>query len=72
MDNRGRALRTFRIYEMARQKAGVTDYAVAQDAKVSSSCICDWRHGRYTPKADKLYRISKSLGIPFDAFMEGE
>ena len=67
MDNR--AMATFNVYVQARDKAGYTDYAVAKKAGIRQSSISDWKHGRYTPKADKLYKIAEILEIPFDMFM---
>jgi transcriptional regulator with XRE-family HTH domain len=65
-----RAKITFAIYERARQAAGLTDYAVCKATGVKASCICDWKHGRYTPKHDKLLKISKLLQIPVSIFDE--
>lgn len=67
---RTRALKTYALYERARQAAGLTDYAVCKATGVTASCVCDWKHGRYIPKHDKLLKISKLLQIPVSIFDE--
>lgn len=69
MTSKERALVTYGLYEKARSQAGLSDYKVALMTNINPMCISDWKHGKYTPKADKLFKISKLLGIPFADFM---
>lgn len=47
-----------------------TIYSVSKSTGVPSSVIYDWKKGRCTPKADKLYAIAKYFGVPMEYFME--
>ena len=71
MTTKERAHKTFAIYEKARIKNGVTDYHVAKATGIRASTICDWKHGRTTPKIDKLVKIAAVLGIPVEVFFVG-
>ena len=65
-----RALKTAAVYEQARQEKGLKDIQVARQAGVTTSLICDWKKGRYTPKIDKLQRVAKALDIPVTCFLD--
>lgn len=50
------------MYEVFATKAkekGVNAYQVAKATGLSHSMFSDWKHGRYTPKADKLIKLAK-------------
>ena len=67
-----KALRTYAIYEKARDSAKQTDYGISKLTGMRPSTISDWKHGRYTPKHDKLIAISKALNFPVELFYEVE
>ena len=58
--------------ERLMQEKGVKASDVAKAIGISSSVFTDWKKGRYTPKADKLYAISKYFGVPMDFFFDEE
>lgn len=65
-----KALATYSIYERERDRKGVKDVHIARLTGMRPSTISDWKHGRYTPKLDKLIAISKALKIPVQTFLE--
>lgn len=62
----------YKKYADLRDKAGVTDYEVAKRTGVSSVTLTNWKHGRYTPKFDKLLAIAKYFGVSVEYFAEDE
>lgn len=56
--------------ERLMQEKGVKASDVAKAVGISSSVFTDWKKGRYTPKADKLYAISKYFGVPMEYFFD--
>jgi len=48
-------------YEKIRQKRGVSDYKVAEDAGISRSTISEWKTGIHTPSLENLKKIAKAL-----------
>ena len=50
---------------------GLTASEVARKSGISTTTISDWKHGRSTPKHDKLAKIAKALGVPVD-YLNGE
>lgn len=70
MTTRERAMRTYAIYAMARDRAELSDFKVSQMTGCRAPMLCDWKYGRYTPKHDKLVKIANLLGIPVSAFDE--
>lgn len=63
-----RADATYRIYSEARDRLGLTDYAVAKKIGCRPSTISDWKRGVYTPKFDKLMKIAAAVEIPAESF----
>lgn len=66
MTSRERALATYAIYARARDARKMTDYTVAMQAGFGNSTICDWKHGKYTPKVEKLIAIAQVLNVPIE------
>lgn len=56
-------------YAVFRDKAGVTDYAVAKGIGAGKSTFYDWKQGKYTPKIDKLLKIAEFLKVPISEFL---
>lgn len=56
--------------ERLMQEKGVKASDVAKAVGISSSVFTDWKKGRYTPKADKLYSIARYFGVPMEYFFE--
>lgn len=43
---------------------------VAKATGISSSVFTDWKKGRYTPKADKLYALAQYFDVPMEYFFD--
>lgn len=56
--------------ERLMQEKGVKASDVAKAIGISSSVFTDWKKGRYTPKADKLYAIAQYFGVPMEYFFD--
>lgn len=50
---------------------GLTASEVARKSGISTTTISDWKHGRSTPKHDKLAKIAKALEVSVD-YLNGE
>lgn len=48
-------------FEKAIREKGVTPYKLAKDVGISNVTLTQWKHGRYTPKFDKLKKIADYL-----------
>lgn len=46
----------------------VTAYKVAQATGISTTTLTNWKHGKYTPKADKLKLIAEYFNVPESYF----
>lgn len=60
------------IVEKLMEEKGVKASDVARETGIPSSVFTDWKKGRYTPKADKLYLIAKYFGVPMEIFFDKE
>lgn len=60
----------YEVLERLMKEKGVKASEVAKDTGIPSSVFTDWKKGRYTPKADKLYVLAKYFGVPMETFFE--
>lgn len=58
--------------EKLMQEKGVKVADVAKATGISSSVFTDWKKGRYTPKADKLYALAQYFDVPMEYFFEDD
>lgn len=58
--------------ERLMQEKGVRASDVAKAIGISSSVFTDWKKGRYTPKADKIYALAKYFDVPMEYFFDPE
>lgn len=49
-----------------------TAYRVAKETGISNSSFSDWKHGRSSPKPDKLRLLAEHFGVPVEELMGGE
>ena len=56
----------YKKYEALRDKAGLTDYAVAQATGIPAQTISAWKNDLYTPKVDKLQKIARYFGVSIE------
>ena len=50
-------------------ETGKMAYQVAKDTGVSAATLSSWKHGRYSPKVDKLKKLADYFGVPIDYFL---
>lgn len=62
----------YEVLEKLMKEKGVKASDVAKETGIPSSVFTDWKKGRYTPKADKLYVLAKYFGVPMEVFFEPE
>lgn len=60
----------YEVLERLMKEKGVKASEVAKETNIPSSVFTDWKKGRYTPKADKLYILAKYFGVPMETFFE--
>lgn len=60
----------YEVIERLMKEKGVKASEVAKDTGIPSSVFTDWKKGRYTPKADKLYVLAKYFDVPMEIFFE--
>lgn len=58
-------------YEEARKRKGLTNAAVSKATGIPQPTLSDWKHGRYTPKRDKLIKIAELLEVPVEFLADG-
>lgn len=51
-------------------KHNKTAYQVSKDTGISTVTLSNWKHGRYTPKVDKLKILSDYFGVQIEYFLE--
>lgn len=56
--------------ERLMNEKGVKAADVAKAVGISSSVFTDWKKGRYTPKADKLYALAEYFDVPMEYFFD--
>lgn len=61
-----------RVIRKAREKAGMTQYQVADSVGVSRAYFADVERGRYTPSLKLLSRIGKLLDIDLNFLKEND
>lgn len=59
-------------FRLLLQKNNVTSYRVAADTGISQGTLSDWKHGKTTPKADKLKKIADYFGVTVDYLISNE
>ena len=57
-------------FEKIINKHGITSYKVSKDTGVSQVTLSDWKHGKYTPKIDKIKKIANYLGVKVEELLD--
>ena len=60
----------YKKYVELRDKAGVSDYKVANDTGIPKSTFSEWKRGTYTPKIGKLKILADYFDVTVDYFLE--
>lgn len=60
----------YKKYASLRDEAGYTDYEVSKQTGISTATLTNWKYGRYTPKADKLFLLAKLFGVSIEYFLD--
>ena len=56
-------------YAELRDKWQVSDYEVSKNTGIATSTLSNWKHGKYTPKLDKIQALAKYFGVPIEYFI---
>ena len=67
-----KARKSYAVYEAKRNALGLRNAQVARIAGVSYSCLCDWKHGTYTPKFENMQKIAAAVETTVGEIMEGQ
>ena len=43
---------------------------LAKETGINQSVFSHWKHGKYTPKIDKIHRICDYFGVPLTYFYD--
>lgn len=62
----------YEIYAALRDARGMSDYQVAKETGIATATMSAWKHGRYTPKIEKLLKIAKLFGVTIDDLLAPE
>ena len=54
---------TYSEYVRFRDRKGLKDSDVARMTGIPPATFSEWKHGRYTPKYEKMTKIEQALGI---------
>ena len=54
------------------EEKGITAYRLAVDLGFPQSTVSEWLSGAYLPKADKLLKIARYLGVPVEELIQEE
>lgn len=53
-------------YAKLRDERHMTDYRVAKETGISTATLTQWKHGRSTPKVDKMLKIANLFGVKLE------
>lgn len=53
-------------YAKLRDERHMTDYRVAKETGISTVTFTNWKHGRSTPKVDKMLKIANLFGVKLE------
>lgn len=58
----------YKKFERLLHEQNITAYRVAKDTGISSNCFSAWKHGKTTPKFDKIVKIANYFNVPLEYF----
>lgn len=61
---------SYEVYARLRDEKGLSDFFVSKEVGIPAASISDWKSGKSSPKADKLYSLAKFFGVPMEMFMK--
>lgn len=59
-------------YEKMCMARNLSNYQISQKTGISQATLSGWKHGNFTPKADKLQLIADCLHVSIDYLMTGK
>lgn len=62
----------YQNYEKIRNEKGLKDVDVARGTGISRAMFSEWKHGKFTPKIDKIRQIAEFLDVPIDYIVTGD
>lgn len=57
-------------FEKLLKKNKVTAYRVSKETGIPTATLTAWKHGKYTPKADKLLKIANYFNVPLETLLK--
>lgn len=57
-------------FEKLCKKNKVSAYRVSKDTGIPQTAFSDWRHGRSTPKLNKLVKLAEYFDVPLEYFVK--
>ena len=60
---------SYEVYCQLRDARGLTNNSVSRGTGIPPACMSDWKHGKASPKPEKLYAIAQFFGVPMEKFM---
>ncbi len=62
------SITTYHKYDDLLKKSGKSTYEVCKATGLNASMLSHWKHGLYTPKADKLAVLADYFGVELSYF----
>lgn len=56
-------------FEKLLKEQGVNANQVSKATGISTATLTSWKQGKYTPKVDKLAKITNFFGLPISYFL---
>lgn len=56
-------------FEKLLKERGVNASQVSKATGISTATLTSWKQGKYTPKVDKLTKITNFFGLPISYFL---
>ena len=55
-------------FEKLMKEKGVNASQVSRETGIGQVTFSEWKHGKYTPKMDKLMKLAEYFGVPLEYF----
>lgn len=62
----------YEIYQKLLDEKGVKNSDVSRATGISNMTLSDWKHGKSTPKQDKMRKIADYFNVPIEYLIYGD
>lgn len=62
----------YEIFDQLCKEKGVKAIEVCRETGVDPSTISSWKHGKYTPKQDKMQKLADYFGVSREYLLTGK